>query len=62
VDGHGLGFEKLGEKVVENGGESVYEKCVESTPEFEVIEDIQVPLPNTQELFHTKAQPPLQQA
>jgi ribosomal protein L44E len=40
-----LGFEKLGEKVGENSGESVYEKCVESTPEFEVIGDIQVPLP-----------------
>jgi hypothetical protein len=40
-----LGFEKLGEKVGENSGESVYEKCVESNPEFEVIGDIQVPLP-----------------
>jgi hypothetical protein len=28
-----------------NSGESVYEKCVESNPEFEVIGDIQVPLP-----------------
>jgi hypothetical protein len=45
ADGRGLGFEKLGEKVGENSGESVYEKCVESTPEFEVIGDIQVPLP-----------------
>jgi hypothetical protein len=45
ADGHGLGFEKLGEKVGENSGESVYEKCVESTPEFEVIGDIQLPLP-----------------
>jgi hypothetical protein len=45
VDGRGLGFEKLGEKVRENSGESVYEKCVESNPEFEVIGDIQVPLP-----------------
>jgi hypothetical protein len=42
-----LGFEKLGEKVGENSGESVYEKCVESNPEFEVIRDIQVPLPKT---------------
>jgi hypothetical protein len=40
-----LGFEKLGEKVGENSGESVYEKCVESNPEFEVIREIQVPLP-----------------
>jgi hypothetical protein len=31
--------------VGENSGESVYEKCVESNPEFEVIGDIQVPLP-----------------
>jgi hypothetical protein len=45
ADGRGLGFEKLGEKVGENSGESVYEKCVESKPEFEVIGDIQVPLP-----------------
>jgi hypothetical protein len=45
ADGHGLGFEKLGEKVGENSGESLYEKCVESNPEFEVIGDIQVPLP-----------------
>jgi hypothetical protein len=45
ADGCGLGFEKLGEKVGENSGESVYEKCVESNPEFEVIGDIQVPLP-----------------
>jgi hypothetical protein len=45
ADGRDLGFEKLGEKVGENSGESLYEKCVESTPEFEVIEDIQVPLP-----------------
>jgi hypothetical protein len=45
ADGLGLGFEKLGEKVGENSGESVYEKCVESNPEFEVIGDIQVPLP-----------------
>jgi hypothetical protein len=45
ADGHGLGFEKLCEKVGENSGESVYEKCVESTLEFEVIGDIQVPLP-----------------
>jgi hypothetical protein len=45
ADGRGLGFEKLGEKVGENIGESVYEKCVESNPEFEVIGDIQVPLP-----------------
>jgi hypothetical protein len=45
ADGRGLGFEKVGEKVGENSGESVYEKCVESTPEFEVIGDIQVPLP-----------------
>jgi hypothetical protein len=45
ADGRGLGFEKLGEKVGENSGESVYEKCVESIPEFEVIGDIQVPLP-----------------
>jgi hypothetical protein len=44
-DGRGLGFEKLGEKVGENCGKSVYEKCVESTPEFQVIGDIQVPLP-----------------
>jgi hypothetical protein len=35
----------LGEKVGENSGESVYEKCVESNPEFEVIREIQVPLP-----------------
>jgi hypothetical protein len=35
----------LGEKVGENSGESVYEKCVESNPEFEVIGDIPVPLP-----------------
>jgi hypothetical protein len=40
-----LGFEKLGEKVGENSGESVYEKCVDSNPELEVIGDIQVPLP-----------------
>jgi hypothetical protein len=45
ADGRGLGFEKLGEKVGENSGESVYEKCVESNPEFEVLGDIQVPLP-----------------
>jgi hypothetical protein len=46
ADGRGMGFEKkLGEKVGENSGESVYEKCVESNPEFEVIGDIQVPLP-----------------
>jgi hypothetical protein len=45
ADGRGLGVEKVGEKVGENSGESVYEKCVESTPEFEVIGDIQVPLP-----------------
>jgi hypothetical protein len=45
ADGRGLGFEKLGEKGGENSGESVYEKCVESTPEFEVIRDIQGPLP-----------------
>jgi hypothetical protein len=45
ADGRGLGFEKLGEKVGENSAESVYEKCVESNPEFEVIGDIQVPLP-----------------
>jgi hypothetical protein len=45
ADGRGLGFEKLGEKVGENSGESVHEKCVEWTPEFEVIGDIQVPLP-----------------
>jgi hypothetical protein len=45
ADGRGLGFDKLGEKVGENSGESVYEKCDESTPEFEVIGDIQVPLP-----------------
>jgi DNA repair exonuclease SbcCD ATPase subunit len=45
ADGRGLGFEKVGKKVGENSGESVYEKCVESTPEFEVIGDIQVPLP-----------------
>jgi hypothetical protein len=45
ADGRGLGFEKLGEKVRENSGESVYEKCVESNLEFEVIGDIQVPLP-----------------
>jgi hypothetical protein len=45
ADGRGLGFEKLDEKVGENSGESVYEKCVESNPEFEVIRDIQVPLP-----------------
>jgi hypothetical protein len=37
ADGRGLGFEKVGEKVGESSGESVYEKCVESTPEFEVI-------------------------
>jgi hypothetical protein len=63
ADGRGLGFEKLGEKLEENSGESVYEKCVESNPEFEVIGDIQVPTSkSTQELFHTKAKPPLQQA
>jgi hypothetical protein len=45
ADGRGLGFEKLGEKVGENSGESVYEKYVESNPEFEVIGNIQVPLP-----------------
>jgi hypothetical protein len=45
ASGRGLAFEKLGEKVGENSGESVYEKCVESNPEFEVIGDIQVPLP-----------------
>jgi hypothetical protein len=45
ADGRSLGFEKLGEKVGENSGESVYEKCVESNPEFEVIGYIQVPLP-----------------
>jgi hypothetical protein len=45
ADGRGLGFEKLGEKVGENSGESVYEMCVESNPKFEVIGDIQVPLP-----------------
>jgi hypothetical protein len=45
ADGRGLGFEKLGEKVGENSGESVYERCVESNPEFEVIGDIHVPLP-----------------
>jgi hypothetical protein len=45
ADGRGLGFDKLGEKVGENSGESVYEKCVEANPEFEVIGDIQVPLP-----------------
>jgi hypothetical protein len=45
ADGRGLGFEKLGEKVGENSGESVHEKCVESNPEFDVIGDIQVPLP-----------------
>jgi hypothetical protein len=45
ADGLGLGFEKLGKKVGENSGESVYEKCVESNPEFEVIGDIQVPVP-----------------
>jgi hypothetical protein len=45
ADGRGLGFEKLSEKVGENSGESVYEKCVESNPEFEVIGNIQVPLP-----------------
>jgi hypothetical protein len=45
ADGRGLGFEKLGQKVGENSEERVYEKCVESTPEFEVIGDIQVPLP-----------------
>jgi hypothetical protein len=44
ADGRGLGFEKLGEKVGENSGESVYEKCVESTPKFEVTGNIQVPL------------------
>jgi hypothetical protein len=44
ADGRGLGSEKLGEKVGENSGESVYDKCVESNPEFEVIGDIQVPL------------------
>jgi hypothetical protein len=45
ADGRGLGFEKLGEKVGENSGESVYEKCVESNPGFEVIGEIQVPIP-----------------
>jgi hypothetical protein len=45
ADGRGLGFEKSGEKVGENSGESVYEKFVKSTPEFEVIGDIQVLLP-----------------
>jgi hypothetical protein len=40
-----LGFEKLGEKVGDNSGESVYEKCVNTNPEFEVIRNIQVPLP-----------------
>jgi hypothetical protein len=45
ADARGLGFEKLGEKVGEHSGESVYEKCVESNPEFEVIGDIQVSLP-----------------
>jgi hypothetical protein len=45
ADGRGLGFEKLGEELGENSGESVYEKCVESTPKFEVLGDIQVPLP-----------------
>jgi hypothetical protein len=45
ADGRGLGLEKLGEKVGENSGESVYEKCVESNPEFEVIGDIKVLLP-----------------
>jgi hypothetical protein len=44
ANGRRLGFEKLGEKVGENSGESVYNKCVESNPEFEVIGDIQVPL------------------
>jgi hypothetical protein len=63
ADGRGLGFEKLGEKVGENNGESVYEKCVESNPEFEVIGRHPSPTSkSTQELFHTKAQPPLQQA
>jgi hypothetical protein len=47
ADGRGLGFDKLGEKVGENSGESVYEKCVKSNPEFEVIGDIQVPLPKS---------------
>jgi hypothetical protein len=28
ADGRGLGFEKLGEKVGEKRGESVYDKCV----------------------------------
>jgi hypothetical protein len=44
ADGRGLGFEKLGEKVGENSGESVYDKCVDSIPKFKVIGDIQVPL------------------
>jgi hypothetical protein len=61
-DGCGLGFEKLSEKVGENSGESVYEKCVESTPEFEVIRDIQIPLPKAPKNSHSKAQPRLQQA
>jgi hypothetical protein len=47
ADDRGLGFEKLGEKVGENSGESVCEKCVEFNPEFEVIGDIQVPLPKS---------------
>jgi hypothetical protein len=62
ADGRGLGFEKLGEKLGENSRENVYEKCFESTPEFEVIGDISPTSKSTQELFHTKAQPPLQQA
>jgi hypothetical protein len=61
-DGRGLGFEKLGEKVGKNSGESVYEKCVESNPEFEVWRHPSPTSKSSQELFHTKAQPPLQQA
>jgi hypothetical protein len=53
VDGRGLGFEKLGEKVGEISGESVYEKCVEYNLEFEVIGDIQVPLPKAPKNFFT---------
>jgi hypothetical protein len=53
ADGCGLGFEKLGEKVGVNSGESVYEKCVESNPEFEVIGDIQVPPPKAPKNYFT---------
>jgi hypothetical protein len=57
-----LGFEKLGEKVGENSGESVYEKCVESNPEFEVIGTSKFHFQKHPRTLSLKAQPPLQQA